>query len=182
MRTPLAILLTLTFAVGARPASAQQFLLHGKMVTTHVEGGCWYLDVAGKHYEFIGDSGAVASTHIEGAYVTVLVEAAKGAMSACMVGEVVKLIEVQQSERHPVDMMIADMDIRGKMRKAPDGRWYVVTAKNAKFLLTHPAACYKHNGAKYHRFSRVVHGPDREEYVGTIIGDARKPAPPAPAK
>jgi hypothetical protein len=164
-------------ALSAHPAMAQEFLLHGKMVFTNIEGGCWYLDAGGKHYELTGDSAMVASTHIEGAYVTVSVEPAKGAMSACMVGEIVKLVQVQESERHPVDAMVSDMDVKGIMHKSADGKWYVQSSKKVKFLLVHPIAKYKHTGARYHRFSRVVQEPVRGEYTGSIIGDARKVTP-----
>jgi len=176
MKTFLAFVLTLFLAFGAQVAAAQQFLLSGKMIHTNLEGGCWYLDVDSKHYELLSsDTEMMARVHVPNAHVTVLVAATKGAMSPCMVGEVVKLIQVQDAEQqHPVDLMVMDIDITGRMHKSADGKWYVQTKKGAKFILTTPLSKYKHEGAHYHRFSRVVHGPERTVYTGTIVSDARK--------
>ena len=176
---------TLVFAalvIIAPTASAQMlFTLEGTMVHTSIEGGCWYLDASGKHYEIIGDAALLAQIEIEGKYVKLLVQSAKGTMSTCMVGEPVKLESIVDTQLHAFDPMVLDQWITGTMHRTRSGTWYVRTAKGSRYSLQHVEKQYRRIGAKYSRNSRVVILQRSEGYTGTIVGDAaikERPAPP----
>jgi len=171
-------LVALILVSATSAAQAQQSILIGKMVHTDIEGGCWYLDVNGKHYELTGDTALTNQVHVDGAQVTVLTEAAKGAMSPCMIGEIVHVVEVDQvltpealhaQDLHPVDPMIMTVDINGRIKRTADHIWYVLTPKGAKYRFVDSVATYHHLNRRFHHVCRVVHGPEHDGWAGNIV-------------
>ncbi len=177
------ILMLLTLGGFVRVAHAEkEVAIEGNMTHSDIEGGCWFLQAEdGKKYELVGEATLIASLQVEGKYASLLVTPKKGAASKCMVGEIVSVIRILETVHHPVDMMVFDARIVGRVHKTKAGIWYVQTSKKIKYSLQQPFdAKYRKVGARYNVMSRVVHGPKPNGmFAGEIITNT-KPIPPLP--
>jgi hypothetical protein len=175
----LATLLIVSTQVVASQAAAQEpELIHGVMRFSSLEGGCWYLETeGGKRFELLADSSIIGSLHIPDRMLSVLVTPAKHAATTCMIGEIVNVVRIVDSVRHPVDMLVMNLQVTGTVHCNKAGQWYVRTAKGVKYLLTKPEKKYRHIGLKYNEFDRAIRGPEPENgFYATIIGPGEKEA------
>jgi hypothetical protein len=114
-----------------QPALAQTFTISGTMQHTTLEGGCWYLDgSSGQRYELIGDPEIINPLHEEGKFVNVEVEAAKGAATICMMGDIVRVVRQVPIQRAPYDPPYGDILVDGIMKRMSDGTWYIERKKH----------------------------------------------------
>ena len=156
MRSAVSLLLLLLFTTQAK--SADEFAIEGIMHHTDLEGGCWYLDGGGKKYELRAGDEILDRTRVEGKYLKLLVRSSGGA-SICMVGQIVEVLAVLDTVRHPVDEQILHLRVTGKMRKHARGCWYVRTAKGLTYELegTVPKR-WRKVGARFNERVRVIRG------------------------
>src|SRR5438876_2302805 len=98
--------LLLSFFLIAGPAFAsEEFTIEGDMHKSELEGGCWYLDVGGKHYELLGDQESLERVHVDDRHVKLRVKK-ESAASICMMGESLRITEVLDTVRHPIDIPV----------------------------------------------------------------------------
>ncbi len=151
------------------------FTIQGTMTHTTLEGGCWYLDAGKKHYELVGDSALVAGLHVPQKYVELRVAHAAHMASICMVGEIVRVLQVQGDVRHPYDPAIMPMQLDGTIHRTKAGVWYLRDAKGHKYNFhDQPPTAYRKTGAKFTHKVRVLMLRDTG-YAGEILIDG--PAP-----
>jgi hypothetical protein len=150
------LIVLLAFGTGSAIAS-DEFTIEGVMRHTDLEGGCWYLDTEGKKYELRAGDETIRRTREEGKYFKLLVRKSGGA-SICMVGQIVDVVEVIDTVRHPIDPMIMQQRVVGKIRKKAKC-WYVRTAKGKTYELqgTLPKR-WKKVGARFDERVRVIAG------------------------
>lgn len=173
------LFLLLLMAVGVSPAVASdEFTIEGVMRHTDLEGGCWYLDTDGKKYELRAGDETIQRTREEGKYFKLLVRKSGGA-SICMVGQIVDVVEVIDTVRHPVDPMIMHQRVVGKIRKKAKC-WYVRTGKGKTYELqgTLPKR-WKKVGARFDERVRVIAGSFSKCGTNFVIVGMDKPAPRA---
>ncbi|HWF44046.1 MAG TPA: hypothetical protein VG537_05350 [Candidatus Kapabacteria bacterium] len=171
--------LPIIFSFIAAAASAQAFNVAGTMKHTSIEGNCWYLvGEDGKNYELIGDSTMIAGLRVEDQHVSLLVEPAKGMASICMMGDIVRVVERLDLQRHPVDLVFMTLPIKGTIKVTRLGTWYVQTKEGARYEFrdTIPAK-YRHIGAKVNTKWRILlnQKSTKERMDGVILPDNFKP-------
>ena len=170
----LILLLPLTYLT----AHAQAFSVQGTMKHSTIEGGCWYLaGDDGKSYELVGDSAIVAGLHEEGQHVSLLVEPAKGIASICMIGQIVQIVDRLDLLRHPTDLVIMPMVVKGWVRRTKLKTWYVQTPGGARYELRDPfPSKYHHIGARMNANARVLldQKSTKERMDGVILPETPK--------
>ena|ERR1035437_2192899 len=157
---------------------AQSFTVSGIMQHSTLEGGCWYLQGNdGKHYELFGDSATLGPLLIPGAFVELSVAPMKGA-SICMIGEMVRVLNVESVHLQPIDLPINFMIVDGAVHRTKTGTWYLTTADGARYEFQDPPPKKKrHSGARMHGRVRILMDKKstKEQMDGVILSDAPPP-------
>jgi hypothetical protein len=166
---------------------AQEITLSGTMHHSELEGGCWYLqsDSGGNRYELTGDSELMKQLHFDGEHVMVRGVRAKGAASICMLGEIVRVTQRINTVRYPIDPVISNLTLVGKVYRTSSGKWYVKTTSGARYEYKDlPSKKYRHAGMKIQQKCRVLFQgtstPDKMN--GIILSDTLKTTPIAKQK
>ena len=165
-------LFALLALVSFSPAFAQkEFVIRGIMIHTKLEGGCWYLDAGPKHYEVYGDKELLDQLHQDNKFFALRVTSMKGAASVCMVGDMVRLVSIEDTVMHPYDPPIMPMKLVGKVHSTKDGVWYVQDSKGHKYNFhSAPAKKYRKSGAAFSHDVRILILRDTG-YAGEILDD-----------
>lgn len=166
----------------ATSAKAQPFDVSGHMQHTTLEGGCWSLmSYEGKPYELVGDSASLIAVHKNGAIVDLTVEPVKNAASICMIGEIVRIVQVKDVRMQPYDAPITPTKVNGTVRRTKSGTWYVEQKNGIRYELQEPIdKRLRHVGAHYKATVMINsdHNIIREHMDGLIL----HPPKPGPAQ
>ena len=88
--------------IGAPVFAQKEFTLQGVVGHTEIEGGCWYLETKrGQKYELVGSEEDLAKVRVVGRFVTLSVRQARMMASICMIGTIVEIREVIDTNRYP---------------------------------------------------------------------------------
>src|SRR5438094_889497 len=97
---------------------AQGFTIEGFMQHTTLEGGCWYLQSnEGKNYELVGDQDKLSQFRNVGPVVKLTVEPVKNGASVCMIGQIVRVLEIQDLHRPIIDLPTTRMKLSGTVQR-----------------------------------------------------------------
>ena len=169
----------LAILIFGNPVIGQTFSVHGIMRHTNLEGGCWYLeDESGKHYELIGDSALIESIREDGREVRLNVEHAKGAASICMVGDIVRVLQITSPLKGPYDPPYGDILIVGTMKRTSDGAWYILSNKRVKYEFQEaPPKSLRHVGKHVNQTFHVIMDPrsSKHHMDGIIMPNVKPP-------
>lgn len=140
----------------------REFTLVGTMMHTDLEGGCWYLETKrGQKYELVGSEENLRKVRVEGRYVTLTVRQAKMMASVCMLGTIVEILEVHDTNRYPRDPVVETRHVRGTVGKTDDGFWYVRASDGRDYEIDRyiVPSWYK-PGLRFNRHVKVIPGSD----------------------
>jgi hypothetical protein len=158
--------------------SAQKtFTLVGTMMHTDIEGGCWYLETKrGEKYELVGSEDDLRKVRVEGRYVTLSVRQAKMMASVCMLGTIVEILEVYDTNRYPRDPVVESKRIRGMVAKTHDGFWYIKgnDGKNYEMDKQIVPSWYR-TGLRFNRVVRMMNGREGALDLDMLIVEVIRP-------
>jgi hypothetical protein len=158
---------------------AQPFDVTGRMMFHSIEGGCWYLSAYdGKQYELWGSKETLETLHKDGSIVDLTVEPVKSAASTCMIGEIVRVLEIKDVRMQPYDPPITPTNIDGIIHRTQKGTWYVRLKNGTRYEFKEPPPKSKrHIGARYQAHVMVLSEAraTKEKMDGVIL-----PPPPSP--
>ncbi len=140
----------------------KEFTLVGTMKHTEIEGGCWYLETKrGQKYELVGSEENLKKVRVDGRYVTLSVRQAKMMASVCMLGTMVEIVDVHDTNRYPRDPVAETKRIRGVVAKTEDGFWYIrgTDGKNYEMSKSIVPSYYK-TGLRFNRAVTMVGGAE----------------------
>jgi hypothetical protein len=140
----------------------KEFTLEGTMMHTDLEGGCWYLQTKrGQKYELVGSEENLQKVRVEGRYATLSVKQAKMMASICMMGTIVEIIAVLDTNRYPRDPAIATGRIRGVVSKTNDGFWYIMGSDGKKYEMEKSTVrSYYKTGLSFNRQVKMISGTE----------------------
>jgi hypothetical protein len=129
-------LLLLTFGLASQ-AEAKPYLVTGRMdYASSLEGGCWYLGAEdGEKYQLVGNPRQLEQVQVIGRNVKLMVEDANNMASTCMVGKMVRIVQVVDQVGFPVDLAYVTVKATGRVYKTKAGCWYLKTSKGQKYDL-----------------------------------------------
>lgn len=154
------IFIVLFFVVGILSDNAlaqKEFTVSGIMQHSDLEGGCWYLQTKQEKFELTGSPENLQKCYVVGRPVTLRVRYKPMMASICMMGKVIEILDVYDTNFHARDPQLIDINITGKVHRTKAGCWYVETAKKIKYELDGPVPKqFMKIGKKYNRMSRVI--------------------------
>lgn len=139
-----------------------EFTLVGTMHHTDIEGGCWYLETKrGQKYELVGSEEDLKKVRVDGRYVTLSVRQAKMMASVCMIGTMVEITFVHDTNRYPRDPAVETKRIRGVVSRTHDGFWYICgdDGKNYEMSKAIVPSYYK-TGLRFNREVKLIFGSE----------------------
>lgn len=166
-------LLILLTALPSLVFAQKEFTLQGTMMFTQLEGGCWYLEAKrGKKYELVGSEENLRKVRVEGRYVTLTVRQAKMMASVCMIGTMVEIIDVLDTNRYPRDPAVEKMRIRGIVSRTEDGYWYIKASDGKNYeMAKYIVPPYYKPGLKFNREVKVISGNEGQLDMHMVIVD-----------
>jgi hypothetical protein len=182
MRYVLIFTLAVFFAGSA--FGQKEFTLTGTMLHTDLEGGCWYLETKrGQKYELVGNEEDLRKVRVEGRLVTLTVRQKKMAASICMMGTIVEILEVLDTNRYPKDPAWELKRIRGVVSRTDDGFWYIrgYDGKNyemAKYIVPP----YYKPGLRFNRQTKIITGSEGALDMHMVIVEVIRPEEKIKAK
>lgn len=166
---------------GSSASAQKEFSVRGVMMHTELEGGCWYLQAGHKKYELVGSEDQMRTVHVEGRMVALNVKQATMIQSVCMIGPMLRIIDIYDTVSHPHNPPITRMQISGRIAKTDDDCWYVRTKNGKRYELQDPIPKrYLHKGARYNRYSLVIPKVDGECNLDAVIIEVGKTVKPLP--
>ena len=171
---PLAILLGIFVSPGL--AQQKEFTIMGIMQHPELEGGCWYVQARQVKYELTGSPEDLLKCKVEGRQLTLRVRQARNLNSPCMIGHMVEIVQVVDTDFHPHNPPFSDKRIKGTVRRSELDCWYVLATDKKRYELQEPIPKkYMHKGAKYNRVSKVVPGSESDCGMDAVIIDSNAP-------
>ena len=171
------LILLLPLDLLAQKGSPKEFTLVGTMHHTEIEGGCWYLETKrGQKYELVGSEENLKKVRVEGRYVTLSVRQAKMMASVCMLGTMVEITEVHDTNRYPRDPVVDTKRIRGRVARTHDGFWYIrgTDGKNYEMQPSIVPSYYK-TGLRFNRVVKMISGSEGALEMNGLIMEVIRP-------
>jgi hypothetical protein len=155
----------------------KEFTLRGTMKHTELEGGCWYLETKrGQKYELIGSEENLQKVRVDGRYVTISVRQAKMMASVCMLGTMVEITDVHDTNRYPRDPAIEMKRIRGIVSKTGDGFWYIKGDDGKNYEMEkHIVPSYYKTGLKFNRQVKMISGTEGALDMHMVVVEVIRP-------
>jgi hypothetical protein len=155
----------------------KEFTLQGTMVHTELEGGCWYLQTKrGQKYELVGSEENLHKVRVEGRFVTLSVRQAKMMASVCMIGTIVEILEVHDTNRYPRDPVVETKRIRGIVSKTSDGFWYIKGNDGKSYEMDrHIVPSYYRTGLRFNRQVKMITGSEGALDMHMLIVEVIRP-------
>jgi len=173
MKYLIILFVTLPLSVFAQ----KEFTLQGTMLHTELEGGCWYLETKrGQKYELVGSEENLQKVRVEGRYVTLSVRQAKMMASICMLGTIVEITEVLDTNRYPRDPAIEIKRVRGIVSKTNDGFWYIKGSDGKHYEMDkHIVPSYYRRGLRFNRRVKMISGSEGALDMHMVIIEVIRP-------
>jgi hypothetical protein len=144
----------------AAPAlEAKPFIVTGRMdYNADLEGGCWYLSAEdGKTYQLVGTEQQLRQIQVIGRNVKLSVDPEPKMGSICMIGPMVRIVEILDVTGYPIDIGYTTVKVSGRVYKMKNGCWYLKTKQGHKYELDRaniPKAKRK-NGARVNQTFKI---------------------------
>ena len=154
-----------------------EFTLVGTMKHTEIEGGCWYLETKrGQKYELVGSEENLKKVRVDGRYVTLSVRQAKMMASVCMIGTMVEILFVHDTNRYPRDPVVDTKRIRGVVSRTHDGFWYIDGTDGKEYEMSSSIVpSYYKTGLRFNREVKMIAGSEGVLDVNGLIIEVIRP-------
>lgn len=149
----------LMIGLAAAELQAKPFIVTGRMeYAAELEGGCWYLGAEdGAKYQILGTESELRQIQVIGRNVKLKVVAAPNMASTCMIGKIVRIVEVLDVIGYPVDQTYTTVRAKGRVYKMKNGCWYLKTSQGHKYdlELANIPKSKRRNGARVNQMFKI---------------------------